>query len=166
MWVLVAVIAGCALDLIFGDPQWMPHPVRLIGQMIGGGEKLLRKFCKSHKGEYVCGMVLSVFVAALAFSLPCMILSLLCKIDMVLAASIHAVMCFQVMAAKSLKTESMKVYSELKGGNLVKARNELDRAFPGRAKCLSMGMSGDYETAIEEGATLLRIGAAIFGDRT
>jgi len=31
---------------------------------------------------------------------------------------------------------------------------------------LSMGMSGDFETAIEEGATLVRIGTAIFGERT
>jgi pyridoxal phosphate enzyme (YggS family) len=31
---------------------------------------------------------------------------------------------------------------------------------------LSMGMSGDYEVAIEEGATLVRVGTAIFGNRT
>lgn len=31
---------------------------------------------------------------------------------------------------------------------------------------LSMGMSHDYEVAVEEGATLVRVGSAIFGDRT
>ncbi|MBV8085166.1 MAG: YggS family pyridoxal phosphate-dependent enzyme [Chloroflexi bacterium] len=31
---------------------------------------------------------------------------------------------------------------------------------------LSMGMTGDFETAIEEGATLVRVGRAIFGERT
>jgi uncharacterized pyridoxal phosphate-containing UPF0001 family protein len=30
---------------------------------------------------------------------------------------------------------------------------------------LSMGMTGDFEAAIEEGATMVRIGTAIFGDR-
>jgi uncharacterized pyridoxal phosphate-containing UPF0001 family protein len=30
---------------------------------------------------------------------------------------------------------------------------------------LSMGMSGDFEVAIEEGATLVRVGTAIFGER-
>jgi len=30
---------------------------------------------------------------------------------------------------------------------------------------LSMGMSEDYETAIEEGATIIRVGRAIFGER-
>jgi uncharacterized pyridoxal phosphate-containing UPF0001 family protein len=32
-------------------------------------------------------------------------------------------------------------------------------------KELSMGMTGDFEAAIEEGATLVRIGTAIFGER-
>jgi uncharacterized pyridoxal phosphate-containing UPF0001 family protein len=54
---------------------------------------------------------------------------------------------------------------------LVKARDMLDVRFPGttearyRWSCLSMGMTGDFETAIEEGSTLLRIGAGIFGER-
>jgi hypothetical protein len=33
-------------------------------------------------------------------------------------------------------------------------------------KELSMGMSGDFEVAIEEGATMVRVGTAIFGERT
>lgn len=33
-------------------------------------------------------------------------------------------------------------------------------------RALSMGMSGDFEVAIEEGATLIRVGTAIFGPRT
>jgi pyridoxal phosphate enzyme (YggS family) len=45
---------------------------------------------------------------------------------------------------------------------LVSARNELEKRFPGNRICLSMGMSNDFETAIEEGSTMLRIGGAIF----
>jgi len=52
---------------------------------------------------------------------------------------------------------------------LVMARQELETRFPNKTghsfSCLSMGMSGDFETAIEEGSTMLRIGSAIFGDR-
>ena len=49
---------------------------------------------------------------------------------------------------------------------LVKAQARLKRTFPGRGwDCLSMGMSGDFKIAIEEGSTLVRIGTAIFGDR-
>ena len=52
---------------------------------------------------------------------------------------------------------------------LVIAGRELERRFPNQPghgfTCLSMGMSGDFETAIEEGSTMLRIGGAIFGER-
>jgi hypothetical protein len=50
---------------------------------------------------------------------------------------------------------------------LAKLRDELDRRFPGVGiRDLSMGMSQDYEIAVEEGATLVRVGTAIFGPRS
>ena len=49
---------------------------------------------------------------------------------------------------------------------LRRLRDELARRYPQSAWSeLSMGMSNDYEAAIEEGATLVRIGSAIFGAR-
>ncbi len=45
-------------------------------------------------------------------------------------------------------------------------REKFQKEFPKLDLCeLSMGMSGDYEIAIEEGATIVRIGTAIFGER-
>lgn len=44
-------------------------------------------------------------------------------------------------------------------------RDDLERGFGVRLPALSMGMSGDYEIAIEEGATHVRVGSAIFGKR-
>ena len=45
-------------------------------------------------------------------------------------------------------------------------RAQIQRAFPEVVlNELSMGMTGDFEVAIEEGATLVRIGTAIFGER-
>ena len=50
---------------------------------------------------------------------------------------------------------------------LAKARDVLENHFPSGAacswSCMSMGMSGDFEIAVEEGSTILRIGGAIFG---
>jgi len=52
---------------------------------------------------------------------------------------------------------------------LAELRQKLEKRFPNQTghsfDCLSMGMSGDFETAIEEGSTMLRIGSAIFGER-
>jgi pyridoxal phosphate enzyme (YggS family) len=50
--------------------------------------------------------------------------------------------------------------------SLAAARDKLKVRFPGCDwSCLSMGMSNDFEIALEEGATLLRIGTALFGER-
>jgi pyridoxal phosphate enzyme (YggS family) len=47
---------------------------------------------------------------------------------------------------------------------MVELRRELERRYPGGAwSCLSMGMTNDFEIAIEEGSTMVRIGTAIFG---
>ena len=40
---LFALILGFLLDLCFGDPHWMPHPIRLIGWLIQKLERLLRR---------------------------------------------------------------------------------------------------------------------------
>ena len=44
-------------------------------------------------------------------------------------------------------------------------RDRLEQLGLGPLPELSMGMSGDYEVAVEEGATLVRVGTAIFGRR-
>jgi pyridoxal phosphate enzyme (YggS family) len=50
--------------------------------------------------------------------------------------------------------------------SLFQARDKLRSWFPDCDwSCLSMGMSADYEIAVEEGSTLVRIGTAIFGER-
>ena len=58
---LMACIAGMALDAIFGDPVWLYHPVRIIGNWISILEKWLRGFCKNDeqkernsRGCYCC----------------------------------------------------------------------------------------------------------------
>jgi hypothetical protein len=48
---------------------------------------------------------------------------------------------------------------------LCKLRDDFNKRGFKKIKELSMGMTSDYEIAIEEGATMLRIGSAIFGQR-
>jgi pyridoxal phosphate enzyme (YggS family) len=48
---------------------------------------------------------------------------------------------------------------------LRRMRDELEQHWGGALPELSMGMSGDFEVAVEEGATVVRLGRAIFGER-
>jgi PLP dependent protein len=67
-----------------------------------------------------------------------------------------------LMTMAPFTTDTALIRSSFK--QLVSARDELEKRFPKNALCLSMGMSSDFEIAIEEGSTLLRIGSAIFRD--
>lgn len=71
MMLLFAIIAGFILDLLIGDPRWLPHPICLIGNLISFLEKLLRSiFGKSSRGLLVGGAVLVILVLAFSFCVP------------------------------------------------------------------------------------------------
>lgn len=46
---MLAFVSGFLLDCLFGDPYWMPHPVRFIGNLISFLDKKLMG--EKHKGE-------------------------------------------------------------------------------------------------------------------
>ena len=126
MKLVLILLLGFLLDLIFGDPHWLYHPVRFIGKMIETGEKLLRpRFPKTPGGERAAGTVLAVVVVLLSFLLPLCLLWLLGLIHPACAFIAEVFFCYQILAVKSLKTESMKVYAALKAGNLPDARKAL-----------------------------------------
>lgn len=120
---MIALTAGFILDLMFGDPHWMPHPVCLIGRMISAGEKILRSTLpKTQGGELTGGVLLAAAVVFCSTAVPFTILWAAGEIHILLQITIEAFMCYQILSVKSLKTESMKVYRELIREDLTGAR--------------------------------------------
>lgn len=72
--------------------------------------------------------------------------------------SIEGLMCIPPLAEEA--EASRKYFVELR-----ELRNALEREFQVKLPQLSMGMTNDYNVAVEEGATLVRVGTAIFGER-
>uniref|UniRef100_UPI003863AEFC adenosylcobinamide-phosphate synthase CbiB n=1 Tax=Phascolarctobacterium sp. TaxID=2049039 RepID=UPI003863AEFC len=123
---LAAIVAGFILDLIFGDPHWLPHPICLIGNMIGFLERNLRKLLEPNKTALLCGGALMVVIVIIAsFAVPYAILLAAGSVSSWLAFALETVMCYQIFATKSLRDESMKVYDALAKGDLVDARKKL-----------------------------------------
>ena len=115
---LLALVLGFCIDLIFGDPHSIPHPVVLIGRLISATEKLVRKiFPKTVRGENVAGGVLWFLVVLISTAVPLGILYLGYQISLWLGLALESIMCWQILATKSLKVESMKVYTALKAGD-------------------------------------------------
>ena len=137
---LAACGAGLLLDLLFGDPVWLYHPVRLIGNWISWAERQLRKVCGAH--PVAVGGVLWGMTALLAFLVPFALLFLAGKIHPALGFLLETFWCFQILAARCLSAESRKVYGKLKEGDL-----------PGARKAVSMIVGRDTENLTEEGVT-------------
>ena len=120
---LLAVILGFILDLIVGDPHWLYHPIRLVGHLISGLEKLLRSiFPKTEQGELIAGGFLLVLTAGITTAVAWGLLLPAGLVHPYLRFALEVIMCYWVLATKSLKTETMKVYDALKEGDLKKAR--------------------------------------------
>ena len=118
-----ALLAGYAADLIFGDPRWLYHPVRLIGNLIALLEKLIRKIMPVSKaGELAGGFITVVLVLLLCGIVPWVLLHLVFGLNVVVGVILEAFMCYQLLAVKSLKDESMKVYDALTGNTIEDAR--------------------------------------------
>ena len=121
---LMALAIGFALDLVVGDPHWLPHPIRLVGRLISGLERILRRvFPATSKGERAAGVVLVVLVCTISTACAIALLVLCGMASPWLALAVESIMCYQMLATKALKDESMKVYDALAAGDLVAARS-------------------------------------------
>ena len=123
-WSLFALLIGFGIDLLVGDPHGIPHPVVGIGKLISFLEKGLRRlFPKTGGGEIAAGGVLWVLVAVICTALPAGILFLCDRLSPWLRLTVESLMCWQILATKSLKDESMKVYMALESGDLEESRH-------------------------------------------
>lgn len=120
---LAACIGGFCLDFLFGDPVWLYHPVRIMGNVISLLEKAVRKISRNSKsGLLIGGAVLWGIVVILFTGIPYGVLEILKSKNKIAAFLLEMFWCYQLLAAKSLKTESMKVYKKLKDSDLEGAR--------------------------------------------
>jgi len=143
-YTLPAVVLGFILDLLLGDPRWLYHPVRIIGKLIDGLEYLLRRLLpKTKAGERIGGEILVVLVVAISTGVPAIILYLLYyKVNVWAGFALETFWCYQLLATKSLKVESMRVYDRLTKGTLPEART-----------AVSMIVGRDTSELTEEGVT-------------
>ena len=126
----MALLAGCILDWLMGDPYWLFHPVRFMGNMISALEARLRRLFPEHL--LLAGGVLAGFMCLFWTLIP--VLGFLGIYRGLLSFGIQrhwiyiclfvleSFFCGQLLAARSLQTESMKVCSALKEGDIEKAR--------------------------------------------
>ena len=117
---IIAFIAGFVLDLLIGDPHFIPHPVRLIGSLISFLDKRLNCDVKYNSSEneanltkYKRGVLLAFTVIFATFAVSVIILVAAYSINLYAGVIAEAVMTWQILATKCLRVESMRVYDAL-----------------------------------------------------
>lgn len=117
---IIAFIAGFVLDLLIGDPHFIPHPVRLIGSLISFLDKRLNCDVKYNSSEneanltkYKRGVILAFTVIFATFAVSVIILVAAYSINLYAGVIVEAVMTWQILATKCLRVESMRVYDAL-----------------------------------------------------
>ena len=119
-----ALMAGFLLDLLIGDPRWLYHPVIFIGKTISFFERnIRRRFPATPHGELAGGVLLVLLTLVVSGGIPVVILAVTGRIHPLLQWAAGAFLCYQLLAMKCLKDESMKVYHALKTGTLEDGRH-------------------------------------------
>lgn len=118
---IFAFIAGFVLDLLIGDPHFIPHPVRLIGSLISSLDKRLNCDAGYNSSEkklnlikYKRGMLLAFTVIFATFAMSVIIIVAAYSINLYAGGIAEAVMTWQILATKCLRVESMRVYDALR----------------------------------------------------
>lgn len=122
-WTALALVLGFFIDLLVGDPRWLYHPVRIIGNGISFLESCFRRwFPATQKGERMGGFLLVILICAGSALVPFGILYVAYEIHTLFGIGMETFFCYQMLAVKSLKQESMRVFEELEKGDLKGAR--------------------------------------------
>lgn len=118
---LADVIIAVIIDLILGDPYWLPHPVIFIGKLIKLIENKARAIAKNSKDLKFLGGIMVILVALICFILPLGLLYFTWSIKP-LFHIVNIILLWTTIAAKCLKDESMKVYYALEKKDIGLAR--------------------------------------------
>jgi adenosylcobinamide-phosphate synthase len=119
--------AAYLFDWIAGDPEWFPHPVRVIGRGIEKGERTLRRTGQTSATELVSGGVLTVGLVLGAYLGTATVTNWIKRRNRRLGIAAETMLAWTCLASRSLHDEASAVVEALEIGELVIARQRLAR---------------------------------------
>ena len=120
---IIPLLIGYALDLWLGDPDNWPHPVRVFGNLITKGEKLLNR----NRYKFIKGMLLAVLLTVSVFLFFSYLNKLLFPASYWLYIIVNGIFVWYGLANKSLITEGRNVFLALEKNGLEAGRRQLSR---------------------------------------
>lgn len=145
---MMAFAGGFLLDLLLGDPYFLPHPIRLIGNLITMTEKCLRRKAPGESSREIRqGVALVCVVLVVVATVSAIFIWAAYRLHPWAGFLVECWMTYRILAVKCLKTESMKVYRCIKEENLIQARAAVSMIVGRDTDCLDE--EGVAKAAIE-----------------
>lgn len=121
--IIAPLVFGYILDLIIGDPDNWPHPIRVFGNAIAAGDKLLNK----NPYRFLKGMLLAISLCLLTFIFFYFLNEILLHINIWLFITINSIWVWYGLANNALITEGRNVFLVLEKEGLEAGRKQLSR---------------------------------------
>ncbi len=122
------ILLTCAfiVDLIIGDPYWLPHPVRIIGKAINKLEPLIRKYCRTNIEQKIGGLLLTLFVTASTFVITYILIKIFLSLKNVFLVAVSWIfvvyLASTTIAYKGLIDATKSVVKAIENKNIIQAR--------------------------------------------
>jgi adenosylcobinamide-phosphate synthase len=139
------ILCAVAIDAFAGDPEWVPHPVRLIGAAIKRGEALVWR--GSRRRDWHSGTILTVALVGAVAGMTWALVILASWAGTLAAAVVAVILAWTTIALRGLDNAAAAVARSLRAGDLNRARQEI-RALVGRDPD-SLDQAGLIRAAVE-----------------
>jgi adenosylcobinamide-phosphate synthase len=138
------ILAAIVMDLILGDPRWLPHPVKLIGRMAAGLESPMRRAISNAR---LAGIATALMVIGITGLLTALLVIGAYRINPICGNAVSILLLYTTFAARDLASHSAAVYRALKKGDLEHARYRVSWMVGRDTDCLDE--SGVVRAAVE-----------------
>ena len=119
------LLAACLLDLVLGDPQGWPHPVRWMGNAISSGERWIRRRVATPAGEVFGGGALAASLIGGSYLCTRLVIAALSRVHDRLGLLAEILLAWTALATRSLLVEASAVLKALDARDIDEARRRL-----------------------------------------
>ncbi len=121
------IIPAVIIDILIGDPEFLLHPVIIIGFLVSWLETGSRTIVRTSHGEIVAGIIVVCLVILCTYIVTWGIIKLLMMINFYLGLLVNIWLFSTTIAIKGLSQEGFKIYNYLKKRNIYEARQQVSR---------------------------------------
>lgn len=119
---LIILPLAFGLDLLLGDPRWLPHPIVWMGNAISGCEKIFRSWIKS---EFRAGLLFALFLISATWVISFLVVRFCSILHPNLGTLVEIILLYYCFSARTLDKEATLVGKALETGGIAAGRKQV-----------------------------------------